>query len=79
MASRFQIRNEMTSAAARASRDLKSFKDGDEVRIKAGDMKDLRAKFWRESDVFPGHAVVWVHSWRCHQTIDQDHLIHARR
>lgn len=78
MASRYLIHNEMTATAARASRDLKSFKDGDEVKIVAGTMKNLKARVWYPGPV-PGSLTVYVHAWQCSQTVDEDHVIHARR
>ena len=78
MANRYLIHNEMTATAARASRDLKSFKDGDEVKIIAGSMKDLKARVWYPGPM-PGTLTVYIPKWECSQTVDEDHVIHARR
>ena len=57
---------------------LRPFKPEDEVLIIAGTMQGQRAKVWYPGDQ-PGSLTVYVHSWQCPQTVDEDVLIHARR
>ena len=78
MASRYQIHNELTATAARASRDLKSFRDGDEVKIIAGSYVNERATVWRPGEV-AGTWTVWVPSQKRLAYLDEDHMKHARR
>lgn len=78
MANRYLIHNEMTATAARASRDLKSFKDGDEVKIIAGSYVNERATVWYAGEA-AGTWTVWVPSQKRPATLDEDHLKHARR
>lgn len=57
---------------------LRPFRDGDEVLIIAGTMQGQRGNVWYPGDR-PGTFTVYVRSWQCPQTVDEDHLIHARR
>lgn len=57
---------------------LRPFKSEDEVLIIAGTMEGLRAKYWYPGDE-PGTVRVYVYSWKGPQTVDEEHIIHARR